>query len=119
MIYVLGWCCFWWIWGICEVFCRLPWDEVMNDPDIQKRSAYFPPVVAAIIWTLVAFSYVLFVPFLKPKWWVQKEISKWKMRQYVKRIKATLATAGVQDGPIIDNLDELLVVASRQKDKSW
>jgi len=109
------WCMLWWAWGLHDVFTDKPW---ITD-EIEKKGKKFPAWFRVSVFVVIGTIYVLTAPFNKPRWWIQKEISKRRCSRHIRNIERTLDEAEDANPQIRQTLHQLETAIRRSKDKDW
>ena len=120
LILLLGWCLFWW--GIAlvqDIMGDMIWDKDLNAAIIESNS---PKVIKALGIIMVALIYVATAPITKPYFWIDKELSKRRMRKAVSNIKSTFDKCAIKNPDTlrhIRQLEEEVKKVCQRKDQEW
>lgn len=112
LILLFGWCLYWW--GVA--FVKDIMGDMIWDKDLTKNN--LPPTIKALGILIVVVFYVATAPITKPFFWIQKEISKRRMRKAIANIEEITERNNI-DLESLEELKQLVEKVIHQKDQDW
>jgi len=123
MYYIISavciWCICWWIYSFCQIYRDTPRylnELIKENPSYTILPAWFVSVLVAI----VSIVYIILGPILQPKWWVEKELSKRRIRRLGEDIKQKLGDHPELNHPdLVEAIDDVIQKSCKMKDCDW